>query len=227
MSPIRRLAVRILGVVVRWASPGCKEWAEGLAREVEFIGGDWRALGWALGSVRVVLDPRATAARRGDRPWPLLWWAWPFFESIQILSNSVDALRASNWHDRIASSLIAFGWMGWATYSVTDWLWRRNEPPISDIHAYRLFSRATLERRLGRYRSLRRWLPLVVPVSMCTGFVMSLEAGGELGRISTGFVIAVALVAVWMLCLDTPAKIETRLARVNERLAESANGGDR
>jgi len=54
MSPIRRLAVRISGVVVRRASPGCKEWAEGLAGEVEFVEGDWLALGWALGSVRVL-----------------------------------------------------------------------------------------------------------------------------------------------------------------------------
>jgi hypothetical protein len=56
MTPIRGLAVDISNRVVRWAAPGCKEWAEGLAREVEFIDSDWRALAWALGSARVLLD---------------------------------------------------------------------------------------------------------------------------------------------------------------------------
>jgi len=55
MTFLRRLAVKISNGVVRHASPGCKEWAEGLAREVAFIERDWSALGWAIGSLRVLL----------------------------------------------------------------------------------------------------------------------------------------------------------------------------
>ena len=44
---------------MRHASPGCKDWAEGLAREVAFIESDWAALAWALGSTRVLLSYRA------------------------------------------------------------------------------------------------------------------------------------------------------------------------
>jgi len=55
MRLIRRLAVRISKKSVERAKPGCKEWAEGLEREVEFIEGDWRALGWATGSLGVLL----------------------------------------------------------------------------------------------------------------------------------------------------------------------------
>ncbi len=47
--------------VVRWASPGCKEWAEGLEREAAVIENDWAALGWAIGSTRVLLDRRPAA----------------------------------------------------------------------------------------------------------------------------------------------------------------------
>jgi hypothetical protein len=54
MSPVRKLAGKISGAVVRWASPGCKEWAEGLEREVAFIESDWRALVWATGSLRIL-----------------------------------------------------------------------------------------------------------------------------------------------------------------------------
>ena len=58
MTRIRKLALKISNQVVKWASPGCKEWAEGLAREVAFIESDWAALRWSLGSVRIVFDRR-------------------------------------------------------------------------------------------------------------------------------------------------------------------------
>jgi hypothetical protein len=67
MTFIRRAALRISNTVVEYASPGCREWAEGLAREVAFIPGDWVALGWALGSMRVLLDRReAVVASIGE-----------------------------------------------------------------------------------------------------------------------------------------------------------------
>jgi glutathione S-transferase len=56
MTALRSLAVRISEAVVRWSSPARREWAEGLEREVAFIESDWRALGWAIGSTRVLLD---------------------------------------------------------------------------------------------------------------------------------------------------------------------------
>jgi hypothetical protein len=54
MTTPRRLAVRISRVVVRLASPGAQDWAKATAREVEFIGSDWVALRWALGSTRIL-----------------------------------------------------------------------------------------------------------------------------------------------------------------------------
>ena len=59
MTLIRRVALTISDEVVRWASPGCKEWAEGLEREAAVIESDWAALRWAIGSTRVLLDRRA------------------------------------------------------------------------------------------------------------------------------------------------------------------------
>ena len=63
MILVRRVAMKISGVVVRYASPGCKEWAEGLAREVAFIEGDWAALWWAMGSTKVLLNRREARLR--------------------------------------------------------------------------------------------------------------------------------------------------------------------
>jgi hypothetical protein len=59
MTLVRRLVLGISSRVVRWASPGCKEWAEGLEREAAVIESDWAALHWAIGSMRVLLDRRA------------------------------------------------------------------------------------------------------------------------------------------------------------------------
>ncbi len=58
MTLTRKLALKISDAVARHASPGAKEWAQGLAREVAFIPSDWSALAWALGSTRVLLDYR-------------------------------------------------------------------------------------------------------------------------------------------------------------------------
>jgi len=58
MTLVRRLALTISDHVERWASPGCKEWAEGLEREAAVIENDWAALRWSLGSTRVLLDRR-------------------------------------------------------------------------------------------------------------------------------------------------------------------------
>jgi hypothetical protein len=58
MPLVRKLALKISTEVVIWASPGSKEWAEGLAREVAFIESDWAALRWSLGSIRVLFDRR-------------------------------------------------------------------------------------------------------------------------------------------------------------------------
>jgi hypothetical protein len=64
MTLSRKLALRISDFVARHASPGCKEWAEAMAREAAYIDGDWAALGWALSSTRILLDRRRAPKQR-------------------------------------------------------------------------------------------------------------------------------------------------------------------
>lgn len=63
MTLVRRKALEISSWVTWLAAPGCREWAEGLEREVEFISSDWAALRWAIGSTRVLLDRREAPIR--------------------------------------------------------------------------------------------------------------------------------------------------------------------
>jgi hypothetical protein len=57
MSTARKLASKISFAVVRFASPGTKEWARATLHELDFIEGNWKAFFWAIGSVRILFAP--------------------------------------------------------------------------------------------------------------------------------------------------------------------------
>ena len=162
MTLVRKLAVSISSRVVRWASPGCKEWAEAQARELAFIPSDWAALRWALGSTRVLLDRQpAPAGSRSElpaRPRYLDVIFWLLYLEACVWSCA-KMLTATIWSQRSGWALVLLAWGYWAACSVFDWLRERWQPPISDIQAYRLFLREGLELKLARYRTVRRWFP--------------------------------------------------------------------
>lgn len=54
MGRARRLASRLLQWVARRASPGCRDWAQAMLRELDFIGSDWVAFFWALGGATAI-----------------------------------------------------------------------------------------------------------------------------------------------------------------------------
>lgn len=54
MGAPRRLAERILRAVLRFAPEQCREWAEAMLCELEFVDGEWSALWWALGGLAAI-----------------------------------------------------------------------------------------------------------------------------------------------------------------------------
>jgi hypothetical protein len=66
MSEPRKLAARLLGVVVRHSSSDSQDWASAMLGELEFIESDWVALFWALGSTSAILR---LSVLRGLRAW--------------------------------------------------------------------------------------------------------------------------------------------------------------
>jgi hypothetical protein len=60
MAAPRRLAARLLRAVVRLAPRESREWASAMLHELDFIGGDWAALFWALGSAAAILRHAAS-----------------------------------------------------------------------------------------------------------------------------------------------------------------------
>jgi putative effector of murein hydrolase LrgA (UPF0299 family) len=50
MPAIRRLATRVIEVVVRHSPPDAQSWGSAMLREMDFVEDDWSAALWALGS---------------------------------------------------------------------------------------------------------------------------------------------------------------------------------
>jgi hypothetical protein len=130
---VRKAATAISERVVQRASPGCREWAEGLAREVEFIESDWRALVWALGSVRVLFRNPPTSLRNAAeiaRAGRLFAGSrehvppvFPLLFTMQALNYGLRAIYPLHRDDHLARAgfaiaavsaayLAAVGWMG-------------------------------------------------------------------------------------------------------------------
>ncbi|HEV2646474.1 MAG TPA: hypothetical protein VGU46_08940 [Acidobacteriaceae bacterium] len=218
MTFVRRAASTVSERVVRWASPGCKEWAEGFAREIEFIDSDWRALAWAIGGTRVLLKRRSDVRpkeKQGTGFVLLPVWA------LDVAMGTLFGLQAvfmKSWQERVGYVVVALGWEYFATVSLKQWQKERNEPVFPDAMVRRMHLRAVLEQRLERYSTWRRWSSPVVTVAMGCGFVLAIKdisQGLNLG------VVAFTAVAIWLQCLDSPAKIQLRLNRMNELIAES------
>jgi hypothetical protein len=216
MSPIRKLAVRILGAVVRWASPGCKEWAEGLAREVEFIGSDWSALGWAIGSFQVVLNRREASIGSGSkpaRPSRLDVMFWLLYLEMCFWSGT-RMLTATGWQQRLGWGLALLACGYWAACSVLNWLRDRWQPSTSDIEAYRRFLREGLELKLSRYRTVRRWFPSLANFSGWVGYLLIRGEVHFWGYFILGWLLILPL------HLDTAANIQGRIERMDALIAE-------
>jgi hypothetical protein len=227
MTLLRQLVLKLSAAVVFYAPLGSQDWAEAIAREIAHIPSDWLALRWALGSTRVLLyrnpDPNAPAREfitrlRGFNH--IFWLLWTF-------NCTVSLIRATTWTERTGWALADFGWTYWTVSSFFSWLEERSTPPLSDIPAYRLHSRQTLLRRLDRYRTVRRWFPALAAISLCTGYLVTLDNAFPAGLVSHPILACILLgftaFAIWLQCLDSPAKIQQRLDRLNERIADSLN----
>jgi hypothetical protein len=173
MTFLRRKALEISRWVTWLAAPGCKEWAEGLEHEVEFIDNDWRALAWAIGSSRVLLDRREAPmdslaeVRRAAKEYrvsfgnkfkpascylfwamstALLWFAVPY--RTALLSLLGPAARAGGC--LMAISLLGFG------YCALVYRQKMEEP--YDAYEWARYYRSELQKDLefisGRFGTL-------------------------------------------------------------------------
>jgi hypothetical protein len=227
MSLVRRLATKISNAVVEYASPGCKDWAEGLAREVAFIEGDWAALAWALGSTRVLLDRReAPVESRAALPAA----AEKFAESKRSANATwkwmpvwcllyIDRLfHATSWSQRIGCSLLLFGYIFLGIIVFLEWRGRLKVPASDDVLAVIQFYRAELE-RLRDLRSSKWWVTGPAFTLICVGAMMSEQAGVGAHPFEDAF-LGLVWVGGVLLFLHAQRTNQRRLERLDELLSE-------
>jgi hypothetical protein len=216
MTFIRRKALEISSWVTWLAAPGCREWAEGLEREVEFIESDWRALAWAIGSTRVLLEPREAplqsleevpgvthrfvdSLRNGSRFWVILMQG-----PIYLLKY----FHVKSGLQHFGCALVMFGAaVGAANIMIER---RRLKEPwrddvYDDIGACTLFYRVELERQ---HREL--WIVPFVFLCYFVGLPMSGTDGSR-----DPFFLAMAVLG----CAIVPVAY-LRMRRMNERRIE-------
>jgi len=186
MNFVRSMAVGISQRVTRWASPGCKEWAEGLAREVEFIESDWRALGWAIGSVRVLLQnppksfgsaeeiARAGRLFAGNRehvpPMILLLMTFQLFDNVDRLVFRWGRM------DHLQQAGFAIAAVSAAYLAMVGWMEHRmgKRPEDMDDGAWIEFYRREMVRRRDLFSGFGILFPIAI-VSMCAGELLGVE----------------------------------------------------
>ena len=225
MTLVRRMAIKISGGVMRYASPGCKEWAGGLAREVEFIEDDWAALRWAIGSAGVLFDRRgapmtslADVAARGRRfsespnkGGSSVVFIWAFLNLIRLVD-------VASLQQRIACGALVIT----SIYiGIVGLLQQRKRQALSDtVGDLTLYCKLELERQRDFLQTgIGRSIPLTL-VLYFSGMVFA-HKGGFRGNpfITTFGVLVWALVTI--LILRQPRRVQRQIDEVDAVLKET------
>jgi hypothetical protein len=186
MTLLRRLALKISNTVVEYASPGAKEWAQGLAREAAFIESDWAALAWALGSVRVLFDYREApmgslaelpaAARRFAKSKRSGNGTWIFVFYLTLRAGD-KFFRAANGSERIGYGMTVLGSICWGILVLIEWRREIKMPPSDDTSALIQFYKAGLERLRDLYRSPKVWIVFIAVNFYFLGMILAQPGG--------------------------------------------------
>jgi len=228
MTLVRRVALTISNAVVEYASPGCKEWALGLAQEVAYVEGDWAALGWAFSSTRVLLDYREApigsladlpaaaqrfveSKRNGNATW--IWMPiWVFIYGHKFF-------HAISWLERVGCGLAMLGYSSLAIIAFLEWRrgqkYRWGDDPLALIQFYK----AELERVRDLYHSPRGWIACFGFAFLCVGLILGQRGGIQANPIFSAALGLLSLIVV-ALALWTRRTNQLRLERLDVLLGD-------
>jgi len=205
MTFLRRLALKISTAVVKYASPGCKEWALGMLHEAEFIESDFSAFTWALGSIRVLLIRREApihslaeasdmASKYVDERRGRVNTSWTLFpQSFLFLINFFGA--------RTPLVRIGYGMAisGSLCMGIIVFLERRRQDKLlsADIDDEVLFYKKELERSLQL--SFRGVMLILSIIFLITGISLTLSGGIEAHPILSLFIGSISVMIVLLI----------------------------
>jgi len=181
MSILRGAAQKISAKVVRYSSAGNKGWAEGLAREVDFVKSDWGALLWSLGSLRVLLDRRPAPIRTYEDLELLVQKfvkaasqtrVYIFVAASQILlmeSHLFESGSAAK-HAGVAMIVVAYATSG--IYAAIDWCIKKNRLANKDLPELIGYYRDHLEKQANLFRSSQWWMGIYMLLLVDSGIML-------------------------------------------------------
>ena len=234
MTLVRMVALTISDEVVRWASPGCKEWAEGLEREARVIESDWAALRWSIGSTRVLLDRRPASLTSLDEVpaetqkfVETTRWRAGFILAMSIMQGgfcSLHFFHFRNFLGRAGCALVVLGSILAGTYSLMERR-RLKEPWKDDIYDDLLACTTFYREQLKRFDFL--WIYLSYFLCWSLGESM---CGGAYGYDVFDVVCSWILVCMFLFMLPVMhQRKQNNLRRIEEidaLLAERKHGAE-
>lgn len=216
MTRTRRVALTIAEFVVRYAPTGCEEWARALRAELDVIESDWAALRWATSSLRVL-------RRKPLYGEPYAWFptaVFLYYYATQTLSALLN-MRKSHGPVLAGDLLICAGCQYWLVVWSSARLRERARPDPADRVATLIYVREGLERRLARYRTIRRWFPQLAMASMGAGYVLRDRALPGAQVVLPIFAVAAFAAVIVVVSLDTPGKVRQRIAELDDRISQT------
>jgi hypothetical protein len=233
MTLLRRVAMRISGAVVRYASPGCKEWAEGLAREVAFIEGDWAALRWSVGSMRVLFNRRparltsladvadrarryAAAQRSGlSSSWLPIVFAFDYLLRLSGAGSRVEHLGCS---------FVVCGGIFMGVIGLVQWQQRTEAPLTDEMATWALYYRSELELRRENLHSVFGVLYRFGWLLYWIGLVLAQKGGVRAHPVFTGFGVLVFALVTPVFFRET-FTLQLQIEEVDAVLGREMGGG--
>jgi hypothetical protein len=181
MKIVRTAALKISAKVVRYSSAGNKEWAAGLAREVDFIRSDWGALLWSLGSLRVLLDRRPAPIRTYDDLWPLVqkyvkaasqMKVFIFVAATQLLQSGSRFFESGSTVGRAGNAMMSVAWIISGIYAFVDWRTKKKLLAGKDLPELIGYYRDYLEKQVNWFWSSRWWMGLCTTLLVYPGIML-------------------------------------------------------
>ena len=230
MTLVRKLALKISDAVVAFASPGSKEWAEGLTSEVPFIEGDWAALGWAIGSIRILLDYREapiisiddlnSRARRFAELKRNAHARWIWMLVWLVIFND-RYFHAANSMERTGWSMATLGYLFVTAVGFMEWRKRREVPENDDSADCSQFYVADLKRRCNIYLSAKWWFCYTSATLICAGLLLGYREG-QSSHVFSDVATGLFWVGLTLLFLKPPKNIRRHLEQAEALLSENS-----
>jgi hypothetical protein len=182
MSILRGAARKISAKVVCYSSAGNKEWAKGLAREVDFIRSDWGALLWSMGSLRVLLDRRPAPIRTYEDLKPLVEKyvkvvsqsrVFIFVAATQLLLSGTRFFESRTTVGRAGNAMISVAWVMSGVYAFVNWRTEKKQLAVKDLPELVSHYRENLEKQVNWFRSSNWWMGLCTLLLVYPGLMLA------------------------------------------------------